>query len=390
MDSYIKRQYELRAQAWEAAKAVLDTAAAEARDLTSEEEQAYQRANTEMDERTSVIERLEADKAREARAAEMRIAEEPAPRESGDLEILRRMVSGEVRSHTFESRALATTTTDAGVVPQDFLAQIQEQLVYTGPALEPGVYNIIRTGSGNDIKVPVQSTFSQATATAEGAVFTESNPTTTSLTLRAHKYGVLVQTSRELLEESGIDLQAFLAREIGVAIGTAINTVLTTGTGTVQPRGIVVAAGSGVTGGTGVTGAFTANNLIDLAHSVDAAVARRPGVGWMMNRTALGALRKLTDVEGAYLYNPVVGGAEQLLGYRVIQNPGMASPALSAKSVLFGDFSSYLVRVVNGIEIARSDDYAFNQDIITWRASIRVDGDLGQSANIKYFIGNAA
>jgi HK97 family phage major capsid protein len=388
MDGYIKRQYELRQNAWEQAKAVLDAAAAEGRDLTAEEQQTYDRINTELDERTAVIERLEADKAREARAADARIVDAPS-RESSDLDILRAMARGEVRSHTFETRQMVTSTS-SGVVPEDFLAQIQEQLVYTGPALEPGVYNILRTGTGNDIKVPTQSTFSAATATAEAAIFTASNPTVSEIRLRAHKYGVLVNTSSELLNESGIDLQAFLAREIGTAIGTAINTVLTTGTGTVEPRGIVVAAGSGVTGGTGVSGAFTANELIDLAHSVDAAVARRPAVGWMLNRTALGALRKLQDAAGQYLYAPTVGGTETLLGYRVIQNPGMASPALGAKSVLFGDFSSYFVRVVNGIEIARSDDYAFANDIITWRASIRVDGDLGQSANVKYFIGNAA
>ena len=387
MDNYIKRQYELRAQAWEAAKSVLDTAAGEARDLTSEEEQAYQRANSEIDERTSVIERLEADKDREARVAEARIAEEPARRDSGDLDILRRMVAGEVRSHTFESRALATTGTDAGVVPVDFLSQLQEQLVYAGPALEPGVFNILRTGSGNDIKVPTQSTFSAATATAEGAIITESNPTTSFLTLRAHKFAVILQTSAELLNESGVDLQAFLARQVGTALGTAVNTKVTLGTGTVEPRGIVVAAGSGVTGGTGVSGAFTANNLIDLAHSVDAAVARRPGVGWMLNRQALGALRKLQDAAGQYIYAPTVGGTETLLGYRVIQNPAMESTATSKKSVLFGDFSSHLVRVVNGIEIARSDDYAFANDIITWRATIRIDSDLGQSANVKYFVG---
>jgi hypothetical protein len=45
---------------------------------------------------------------------------------------------------------------------------------------------------------------------------------------------------------------------------------------------------------------------------------------------------------------------------------------------------------VGGIEVARSDDFAFDTDEIVFRVSMRVWGDLGQSANVKYFIGNAA
>jgi peptidoglycan hydrolase CwlO-like protein len=67
MKQYIDQQVEARQRAWEAAKALLDKAAAEKRDLTSEEEQSYQRMNAELNERAARIEALKADAEREAK-----------------------------------------------------------------------------------------------------------------------------------------------------------------------------------------------------------------------------------------------------------------------------------------------------------------------------------
>jgi len=153
----------------------------------------------------------------------------------------------------------------------------------------------------------------------------------------------------------------------------------------------VAAAGSGVTGGTGVSGAFTADNLIDLAYSLDGAARRLPGVGWMMNTASLGAVRKLKDTAGFYIFSPALAdGNDQLLNFPVYENPAMAAQATSAKSVVFGHLPSYYVRMAGGLRLDRSDDYAFNADLVTFRATMRVDGNLPQVSHIKYFIGNAS
>lgn len=128
--------------------------------------------------------------------------------------------------------------------------------------LDGSVVNLLNTNSGNDIKVPVESTRMAGTAVAEGVTFAASDPTFANLTLRSHKIGTLVVASRELVEDSGIDLQAFLGAQIGVALRTAATNLLTNGPGTVQPNGIVGAAGSAgnPVGGTGVGGAFTSDH----------------------------------------------------------------------------------------------------------------------------------
>jgi HK97 family phage major capsid protein len=56
-------------------------------------------------------------------------------------------------------------------------------------------------------------------------------------------------------------------------------------------------------------------------------------------------------------------------------------------SVLFGDFSQYFVRLVGGIRFERSDDFQFGNDLVTFRALIRGDGNLADANAIKSFVG---
>ncbi|HEY7823399.1 MAG TPA: phage major capsid protein, partial [Acidimicrobiia bacterium] len=350
MQDYIKRQAEERGRVWEEAKALLDTAASEGRDLSGEESEKYDRLNKELDERAAVIERLKSNMEREARAAEFRLPEPKAEtaRVNSDADMIRALVAGEIRKANFERRDLVTGVSGDGpeLVPQGFYDVLQRKLEYAGPMTMEDAVTVLRTESGNDIKVPVESSRSAATATAEAAQFGESDPQFTTLTLRAHKFGALVQVSAELLNESGIDLVGYLSDQFAVAIGTTVNYALTLGGGTTEPAGIVPGSGLGKTGGTAVDGGFTFGDLVDLAHAVDSAYARRPKAGWMMNRATLGKVRSLQDAAGNFIYAVNATGPDQLLGYNVFENPDMAAVGTSAKSVLFGDLGAYHTRIV--------------------------------------------
>jgi HK97 family phage major capsid protein len=391
--SYIDRQIELRNRAWEEAKALLDAAAAEKRDLSAEEEQKYARINDDLNKRSEIIKQLQADEARELNIAEAtrgkRTVEE-AREVQNDADLVRSLCRGEVRSVTFEKRDVLTSSTGAPV-PTSFYDQIVEHMVVAGPMLQTST--MINTAGGEALQIPRTSAYSTASLTAQGSAFSESDPTFQSfITLNAYKYGHLIQVSREMIDDSGVDLLGFLARQSGIAIGVAVNTALTTGTDSTMPNGIAVAAGSGVTGGTGVVGAFTADNLIDLSYSVNSAYRRMPGTGWMMATSALAATRKLKDTYGQYLFQPSLqaGQPDQLLGYAIYENPDVAAVGTAAKSVLFGNLREYYVRMAGGIAFERSDDYAFANDLITFRARVRIDGDLPQTAAVKYFIGGAS
>jgi HK97 family phage major capsid protein len=393
--SYLQRLVDAQNKDLHSARSFVERAESEKREMSVEERTAWDAINAEMDKRQAHIAEVRADDARTADieasvafAPEVRVSV-PERRES-DADIVRKLVAGDIRSYNFERRDL-NTVDDSAVVPQSFYDIIQESLVTVGPMLDGGIVTLLNTASGEDIKVPVEATRPAATAIAEGTSITELDPTFSNITLKAQKVAVLTKISRELMQDSGIDIMGYLGRTLGTSVGIRVNNLLTVGTGTTVPNGIVTASGSGITGGTALSGAFTADNLIDLAHSVDGAYVRLGGA-FMMRRASIGAVRKLKDTAGNYLFTPAatVGSPDTLMGFPIVENPDVPAIALGAKSVLFGYHGSYHVRQVGGVEVARSDDAYFASDEIGVRLTIRVWGDLGQSAAVKHFIGNAA
>ena len=398
MKQFIEQQMAQRATAWEAAKKILDVATAEKRDLSAEETQTYERISKELDERTATIEKLRADEARELRldAATREIADQvrpvaDAPRGvRSDAEVIRSMAKGEIRSHSFEKRDVVKTATGAPV-PTSFYDQVIMLARTVGPMLQTST--VLNTASGENLQIPSLAQYSTAALIGEGTAIDESDPIFNSfITLGAYKYAFLVQMSTELIEDSGVDILSFLADQVGNELGFRVNAALTTGSGSAQPKGIVTAAGSGITGGTGVTGQFTADNLISLVYSVETAGRRLAGSGFQMNSSSIAKMRSLKDTAGNYVFSPALNADAQdlLLGYPVFENPAMASTGSAAKSVIFGHLPSYYVRQVGGIRLDRSDDFAFNTGLVTFRATMRVDGNLPQSSHVKTFIGNAA
>jgi len=395
MSEYLKRQVEIRLNAWEEAKALLDVASAEKRDLTIEEQATYDRINTELDERAAVIEGLKKDAEREERLDKAvegieRQVRESHPGVKTDSDVIRKLATGELRTALFapETRDVYSSSTGAPVATS-FYDTVILKARYVGPMLETST--ILNTNGGESLQIPSLSTYSAGTAFGQGSAIGESDPVFNNfVTLSAYKYAFITQLSAELIQDSGVDLMGFLADATANGLGYSINTALTTGTGGVMPTGIVSAAGSGITSGTGVSGVFTVQNCVDLVYSVDTAARQMPGTGWMMNASSIGKMRTLQSTGGYYIFSPAVSADQKdlLMGYPVYENPAMAATATSAKSVLFGNLSSFMVRIAGGgIQLDRSDEYAFNQGLSTFRAQIRIDGNLVQSSHVKYFIG---
>ena len=390
MKEYIDRQVEIRNRAWNEAKSILDKAAAEKRDLTAEESQTYERISQELDERAATIAKLREDEARELRldAATREIADQARPVAqtpvADDAAILRSLVTGEKRGHSFERRDVLKTSTGSPV-PTSFYDQVIMKARLVAPVLQTST--VLNTAGGENLQIPSLSTYSVGTINAEGAAMGESDPAFNSfITLGAYKYSFLTQVSEELLTDSGVDFLGFLADQVGNALGFAVGSALTVGTGTVEPRGIVTASAVGGTAGTAT--AFTADNLIDLLYSLDGAARNLPGVGWMMNGKSVGAVRKLKDTAGNYVFQPslAMDSPDMLLGKPIYENPSMVDVATGTKSVIVGHLPSYFVRTVGGLRLDRSDDYAFNAGLITFRAQFRVDGNLPQTSHIKHLL----
>ena len=390
MSEFIKSQHELRNTLISQVREVIDFAELEGRGLDAAEVSkitAIEADISKADETITVAKRNEDRKVEASAAAKGFI---PAvSEERSATEIFRSLALGEMRGHTFEKRSVLVP--NANLVPKTFLDTVFDIARAAGPMLETS--QIFNTTTGSSLTIPTLTAYSAMTLKGAGATLDDVSPTYSSITLDAFKYGGVIQAANELVQDSGFDLGAHLANQAGNAIGYAVNEALTVGTGSSQPNGIVTASGAGVTGATGVAGAFTADNLIDLIYSVDAATRRNASFGLQANTTSVGAMRKLKDTAGNYLYNiSQVGpaGQDTFAGYTVFENPHMADAAIDAKSVIAGSLDSYKVRMAGGLEVASSTDFAFQNDLTTWRFIMRLDGDLTHSAEVKHFVGGAS
>ena len=386
---------EERARAWEEAKALLDSATAENRDLTAEESQTFSRINAELDAKDQRIKAIaEAEQRAAAIESDRRtvgVATDLGGASKAEVDedaMIRSMLRGERRAATFERRTV--TKSSATLVPTSVYSRIVEHLVQGNPLR--GLSTVVNTTTGESLVIPKSTAFSTASIVGEGSQASASDPTLASTTLGAYKYVVLVQMSNELANDNAVDVAGFLARQAGIAIGVATRGHMTTGSGSSQPWGIVTRATTGVTGAAATSGVFTADNLIDLRYSVNGVYTAQPGNAWMMNSTAMSNARKLKDSQNRYLFEPGLNGnVDNLLGFPVYINDSVASPAVAAKSVVFGHIPSYFIREVNGIEVAVSDDFAFDYSVRTFRVTLRTDADLvDQTGAVKCFVGGAA
>lgn len=398
----IKTLTEKRQNIWNESRALLDKAEAEKRDLTAEENEVFERQTadlTALRARIDAIETNERDNA-EAEAAEQRILGERREQRGGDsaADDVRSFLKGETRELAFGAdgkvwtRALSKGTATAGgnTVPATFYDQLVEHLVDTTSVLQAGA-TVLNTASGEIIEVPVTTSHGAAAAVAEAGALAGTDPAFAKRTLGAFKFGQLITLSRELVDDTAVDLLGYVSRAAGRNIGLVLGAKLATGAGTTEPWGVITRATTGVTGGAGVTGAFTADNLIDLMFSV-VGPYRKNG-SWLVKDSTLGSIRKLKDGAGRYLFDPAatVGQPDTVLGRPIFTDTTMAAVALSAKSVAFGDLSTYFVRIAGGVRFERSDDYAFGNDQIAFRAIVRADGELAdQTGSVKLFVGNAA
>ena len=398
---HINRISEERANAWHQAKELLDGAAAEKRELSGEEQASFDKITADLDlldgRRSVLLDAIKRDKDIEESRISHGVSAFAGPEDSepDDNEAIRSLMRGEIRSHTFEKRA-NTKANVYGATPTSVYDRIVGHLIQGNPLLEVGT--VITTNAGETLNIPTTSAYSTASIVGDGSQASASDPTFVNVrSLGAYKYVVLTQLSNEMAQDGGVDVGGFLARQAGTAIGAATRGHMTTGSGSGQPYGIATNATTGVTGATGTVGVFTGDNLIDLTYSVTAPYRAVPNAGFMMSSATMGKARKLRADNGTYgsteyLFTPGLQGmADTLLGYPVFINESVAATALSAKSVLFGDFSSYYVRQVGGIEVAVSNDFAFDYSVSTYRVTYRADGVLvDQTGAVKCFVGGAS
>jgi len=388
MSDFIAKQVDAKAKAWHEAKELIDSVEARGGVWSGEDEAKYASLTADINKRNELIE-LEQREAKTAEVVQNAAVNFTAASSSdNESDILRKMILGEIRGHEFRS---ITGSSTGAPVPTSFYNEIVKVARLVNPLLDYAT--VINTSSGETLQIPNQSAFSTALIVGQGVSIGTSEPTFSQfVSLSAYKFSALAQLSRELVLDAGVDIVGFLADQFGNAFGNAIGNKALNGTGTVEPSGILTAAATGVTGSTGVTGAFTADNVVDLVYSLDGALRQKPSFALLANSTSIAALRKLKDSYGRYLFDIGLGQDKRdlILGVQVVETPSMPSPGTANASLAVGDLKAIYMRNAGGLQVDRSDDYAFGNDLATWRATWRIDSALVQKSNIKIFKGGAS
>jgi len=294
-----------------------------------------------------------------------------------------------------EVRTQTAGTNSAGgyTVPTELASFIDKAMIATGPMYDSNLFTVINTTGGNTFNIPtVNDTTVAAVAHTEGGSVTDdggSDVTFGQASLGAYAFDTeWVRWSYELANDSILNMESLLGELLGERLGRIANSKLTTGSGSSDVEGIVTNSTAGKTAA--ATGAITADEIIDLIHSVDPAYRSSRSTAIMMNDSTLAAVRKLKDGQGNYLWqmgNYQAAVPQNILGYNVVVNQAMASLGAANKVMLFGDMSKFYVRKVGAptLFVAR-ERFAPDYGILGY---VRFDGVLANTAAIKH-LKNAA
>jgi HK97 family phage major capsid protein len=301
-------------------------------------------------------------------------------------------VEPEVRNVLKEYRVQVGSTNSAGgyTVPTELATFIVESMKAFGPMFTNPLFTSIETAAGNPFNIPtLDDTTVTAEAHTEGTQPTDDggkDATFGQKTLNAYAFNTeWVRWSAELNADSVFNMESLLGRLLGERMGRIANAKLTTGSGSSDVEGIVTNSTAGVTAAGAA--AVTADEIIDLVHSVDPAYRQSPNAAIMMNDSTLKAIRKLKDGNGNYLWQMgdfQIGTPQNILGYPVVVNQDMASIATGNKTILFCDMSRFYVRKVGqpSIYVAR-ERFAPDFGILGY---IRLDGCLSDKAAVKHLV----
>ena len=298
---------------------------------------------------------------------------------------------------------MSTTTGSQGgyTVQTEVAKQVLDALkAYGGMRAVTEVY---QTAGGNPMQYPTSD------GTSETGEIIGQNTTATgqdisfgTLPLNVYKFSSkFVAVPFELLQDSSVDVEAFVTKRLITRLGRITNTKFTVGAGdgSNEPNGVITAAGVGVTAAnaTSQVTAVIYDSLVDLQHSVDPAYRAAGTCKFMMHDLSVKVVRKIKDSQGRPIFVPGYevgspkGAPDSILGDPIQVNQDMAQMGVSAKSIAYGDFSYYKIRDVMDVTMFRFTDSAFTKlGQVGFLAWMRSGGNLiDVGGAVKLFV-NAA
>jgi len=279
-----------------------------------------------------------------------------------------------------EQKALVvgTAATAGNLAPAEYVEELIKVITEISPVRSVAR---VRQTSNKEIEVPSKTASFAAAWTAEAGTRSETTGYTTSLnTIPTHELYALVDISSALLEDSVFDLEAEMNLEFAEQFAKAEGAAFISGNGTNKPTGITDSASAVASGVTCASAtAITADEMVEFVHSLKADYARN--ASFMMNRTTLGAIRKLKDTAGQYIFQTGFSGQAGLpntiLGHPYVEAPDVADIATGTKPIIFGDFRrGYMIVDRVSLSVLRDPYSQASTGNVRYLARRRVGGEV--------------
>lgn len=368
---------EKRNNAWNAAKAFLDSHRTEKGTLTAEDDATYTRMEQDIADLGKEIARLERQEALEAELSKpinMPLTSKPSTVTQPDMKTGR-------ASDAYKAGMLTALRSNFKQISN----VLQEGVDADGGYLVPDEYdhrlvdvlteeNIMRklghkiTTSGEH-KINIAATKPAAAWIEEGGALSFGDATFDQILLDAHKLHVAIKVTEELLYDNAFNLENYIIDMFGKALANAEEDAFLNGSGVGQPLGLFAAT----SGGTAAisTASLTADDVIKLVYALKRPY--RKNAKFIMNDQTIASIRQLKDNNGAYMWQPslVAGEPDKLLGYDVY-----TSPFCPAGKIAFGDYSYYNIGDRGTRSFKQLTELFAGNGMIGYVAKERVDGKL--------------
>ena len=379
---------EKRNQAWNAAKAFVETKRDKDGLLSDEDAATYAQMEKKVQDYGAEIERMEAMAAMEAQLSKPTSApitekplngkatEDKKPKSFRATDAYRSGMLNALRTNFRQISNVLQEGIDANggyLVPDEYDSRLIQVLN------EENVMRSLGTAitTSGEHKINIAATKPAAAWIEEGGALTFGDATFDQIILDAHKLHGAVKVTEELLYDNAFNLENYILEQFGKALANAEEDAFINGTGTGQPLGILAETGGaqvGVT--TKSSGKVTADEIIDLVYSLKRPY--RKNAVFLANDACVAELRKLKDSTGQYLWQPSLqaGEPDRVLGYKVYTSAYFPLPAPDKTAVAFGDFSYYNIGDRGSRSIAELKELFAGNGMVGFVAKERVDGKL--------------
>lgn len=230
-------------------------------------------------------------------------------------------------------------------------------------------------GTTSTTNIPTSGNIPEFAWIDETGEYPETNTTFGNKTLSAYKLGGVIPVSRELLQDTAINFDSYMANQIALGLDRVESQSLCIGNGVKKPTGYQYGAAVGTHSTTASTTAITADEIIDMFYDLKGEY--RKSATWRMNDSTLKAIDKLKDTDGSYLLGSLADGLTPTIkGRPVVVDNNMPEMGAGNKFVVFGDFASYQIADRGTMTIQRLEEALYKNGMVGFQVTVRVDAKI--------------